>query len=76
MRVEHASQATHELVPPPEPAPAMNILDLEIDIQIGEAGHGLQNGGADGRGRSPINLIAGALLWPGVCYGVGELMRQ
>lgn len=76
MRVEHASQATHELVPPPEPAPAMNILDLEIDIQIGEAGHGLQNGGADGRGRSPINLIAGALLWPGVCYGVGELMRH
>lgn len=76
MRVEHGSQATHEVVPPPEPAPAMNILDLEIDIQIGEADDGVQNDGADAGGRSPINLIAGALLWPGVCYGVGELMRH
>lgn len=75
MRVEHSLQATHEIVPPPEPAPAMNLLDLEIDIQIGEADGGMPNGGADARGRSPINLIAGALLWPGVCYGVGELMR-
>ncbi|KAF2963248.1 hypothetical protein GQX73_g10321 [Xylaria multiplex] len=84
MSVEHGLQATHDVAPPPEPAPAMNILDLEIDIQIGEADDGAlgnnggaqRNRGADGGGRSPINFIAGALLWPGVCYGVGELMRH
>ncbi|KAI0424191.1 hypothetical protein F5Y09DRAFT_347978 [Xylaria sp. FL1042] len=84
MSVEHGSQATHEVAPPPEPAPAMNILDLEIDIQIGEAdddapqnnGDAQRNRIADAGSRSPINFIAGALLWPGVCYGVGELMRH
>ncbi|KAI1421638.1 hypothetical protein F5Y12DRAFT_766820 [Xylaria sp. FL1777] len=83
LSVEHGSQAIHEIAPPPEPAPAMNILDLEIDIQIGEADdHAPQNNGghrnraADAGSRSPINFIAGALLWPGVCYGVGELMRH
>ncbi|KAI1271956.1 hypothetical protein F5Y07DRAFT_392372 [Xylaria sp. FL0933] len=85
MNVELGSQATHEIAPQPEPAPAMNILDLEIDIQIGEAdddgapqGHGdaQRNRFADVGSRSPINFIAGALLWPGVCYGVGELMRH
>jgi hypothetical protein len=72
-----------DVAPPPEPAPAMNILDLEIDIQIGDADDGApeNEGGvqrdriADASGRSPINFIAGALLWPGVCYGAGELMR-
>ncbi|KAI1152356.1 hypothetical protein F4825DRAFT_461897 [Nemania diffusa] len=80
MSVEHGSQTTHDVVPPPpEPAPAMNILDLEIDIQIGEAdddGVAQRNRAADAGSRSPINFIAGALLWPGVCYGVGELMRR
>ncbi|KAI0804010.1 hypothetical protein GGR55DRAFT_682146 [Xylaria sp. FL0064] len=85
MNVEHGSQATHEIAPQPEPAPAMNILDLEIDIQIGEAdddgapqnnGDAQRNRFADVGSRSPINFIAGALLWPGVCYGVGELMRH
>ncbi|KAI1133079.1 hypothetical protein F5Y10DRAFT_260385 [Nemania abortiva] len=82
--VEHGSQATHDVAPPPDPAPAMNILDLEIDIQIGEAdddappndGAAQRNRAADAGSRSPINFIAGALLWPGVCYGVGELMRR
>ncbi|KAI0490040.1 hypothetical protein F4859DRAFT_509616 [Xylaria cf. heliscus] len=85
--VEHGSQAIHDVAPPPEPAPAMNILDLEIDIQIGEAdddddddgrphnGAVHRNRGAD-VGRSPINLITGALLWPGVCYGAGEILRH
>ncbi|RWA04716.1 hypothetical protein EKO27_g10383 [Xylaria grammica] len=84
MSVEHGLQPTHDVAPPPEPAPAMNILDLEIDIQIGEAdddmlrndGGAPRNRGNDGGGRSPINFIAGALLWPGVCYGVGEIMRH
>lgn len=79
MNVELGSEATHEIAPP-EPAPAMNILDLEIDIQIGEADEPENGGGqrnrADMAGRSPINFIAGALLYPGVCYGVGELMRM
>ncbi|KAI1073650.1 hypothetical protein F5B20DRAFT_574648 [Whalleya microplaca] len=25
--------------------------------------------------KSPINFIAGTLLWPGVCFGMGELLR-
>ncbi|KAI0204981.1 hypothetical protein F4808DRAFT_317026 [Astrocystis sublimbata] len=84
MNVEHGSQAIHDVVPLPEPAPAMNILDLEIDIQIGEADDddvNPNNGAvqrmraADAAGRSPINFIAGALLWPGVCYGAGEVLR-
>ncbi|KAI8629078.1 hypothetical protein F5Y19DRAFT_89273 [Xylariaceae sp. FL1651] len=82
--VEQGSQPTQDVAPPPEPAPAMNILDLEIDIQIGEADDNVpannrdaqRNRVADVGGRSPINFIAGALLWPGVCYGMGELMRQ
>ncbi|KAK5634770.1 hypothetical protein RRF57_010483 [Xylaria bambusicola] len=83
LNTDHGAQATHQVAPPPEPAPAMNILDLEIDIQIGEADDdGPQNNGGAPRnrvdvgGRSPINFIAGALLYPGVCYGVGELMRH
>ncbi|KAI1175393.1 hypothetical protein F4777DRAFT_332183 [Nemania sp. FL0916] len=82
--VEHGSEPIHDVAPPPEPAPAMNILDLEIDIQIGEADDGVplndgvaqRNRAADNSGRSPINLVVGALIWPGVCYGVGELMRH
>ncbi|KAI3332444.1 hypothetical protein HD806DRAFT_519178 [Xylariaceae sp. AK1471] len=84
MGVEQGSQTMQHVAPPPEPPPAMNILDLEIDIQIGDADDDVpeNNGGvqrdraADASGRSPINFIAGALLWPGVCYGVGELMRH
>ncbi|KAI0450118.1 hypothetical protein F5B21DRAFT_517648 [Xylaria acuta] len=87
MSVEHGSHEIHDVVPPPEPAPAMNFLDLEIDIQIGEADDddddGQPNNGAvqrnravDAAGRSPINFIAGALLWPGVCYGAGEVLRH
>lgn len=83
--VEHGFQETHNFAPEPEPGPALNILDLEIDIQIGEAdgdGDNVRNGNgqriraADGNGTSPVNFITGALLWPGVCYGVGELMRK
>ncbi|RYC64537.1 hypothetical protein CHU98_g1685 [Xylaria longipes] len=83
---ENGSQAFHDVDPPPEPAPAMNILDLEIDIQIGEAddddgaqpnnGAVQRNRAADAAGQSPINFITGALLWPGVCYGAGEVLRR
>ncbi|KAI1817910.1 hypothetical protein GGS20DRAFT_423060 [Poronia punctata] len=76
----------HDVAPQPEPAvAAMNILDLEIDIQIGEPdddddnnGDGLVDNGGLPRYRTadPINFIAGALLWPGVCYGAGELLRR
>ncbi|KAI0553499.1 hypothetical protein F4679DRAFT_571197 [Xylaria curta] len=85
MNVEHGSQDIHDVAPPPEPAPAMNILDLEIDIAIGEVDEddGQENNGAvqrnraaDAAGRSPINFITGALLWPGVCYGAGEVLRH
>src|SRR5204863_145685 len=62
--VEAGSQAMQDVAPPPEPAPAMNILDLEIDIQIGDADDGApeNEGGvqrdriADASGRSPINF--------------------
>lgn len=82
--VEHGFQEAHDFAPPPEPAPAMNILDLEIDIQIGEVDNddvrnndnGQRIRAADADGRSSVNFITGALLWPGVSYGVGELMRK
>ncbi|KAI1100235.1 hypothetical protein F4804DRAFT_319584 [Jackrogersella minutella] len=59
-----------------------NLLDFEIDIQIGieeeeeEGGDNQINrrNRADG-GRSPVNFLAGALAWPSVCYGMGELLR-
>ncbi|KAI1365598.1 hypothetical protein F5Y08DRAFT_172262 [Xylaria arbuscula] len=73
MNVEPGADAAHEFAPL-EPAPAMNILDLEIDIQIGEPDAQPRNRVAEA-GRSPINFITGALLYPSVCYGVGELMR-
>ncbi|KAI0967078.1 hypothetical protein F4678DRAFT_465885 [Xylaria arbuscula] len=79
---EHGPQPMHDFDPAPDPAPAMNILDLEIDIQIGEADDLQDNNGDPQRNRfdtnrgSPINFIAGALLWPSVCYGAGELMRH
>lgn len=84
MSIEYGAQEFHDVAPPPEPAPAMNILDLEIDIQIGEAhdDDGQLNNGvlprnrvADADGGSAINFITGALLWPGVCYGAGEVLR-
>jgi len=74
-----------DVAPQPEPAAAMNILDLEIDIQIGDAGDADDDAAVAGdnagvpRNRTtadPINFIAGALLWPGVCYGAGELLRR
>ncbi|OTA57670.1 hypothetical protein K449DRAFT_132848 [Hypoxylon sp. EC38] len=61
-----------------------NLLDFEIDIQIGieDEEDDNNNGGANNRrnraldgGRSPVNFLAGALVWPGVCYGMGELLR-
>ncbi|KAI1505239.1 hypothetical protein F5X99DRAFT_275621 [Biscogniauxia marginata] len=69
-------------IPPQEPEGG-NILDFEIDIQIGgeepveagEAGEAQRNRAIDVNGRSPVNFIAGALLWPGVCYGAGEILR-
>ncbi|KAI0904799.1 hypothetical protein F4823DRAFT_567368 [Ustulina deusta] len=85
LSVGYGSQATHEVPPPPEPGLAMNILDLEIGIQIGEDDDddaprnnrdAQRNRAVDVGSRSPQNFIAGALLWPGVCYGVGELMRH
>ncbi|KAI0838847.1 hypothetical protein F5Y06DRAFT_286824 [Hypoxylon sp. FL0890] len=58
-----------------------NLLDFEIDIQLGidddEEDNGpnnRRNRALDG-GRSPVNFLAGALVWPGVCYGMGELLR-
>ncbi|KAI0376284.1 hypothetical protein F5Y04DRAFT_266825 [Hypomontagnella monticulosa] len=62
----------------PEPAvEAGNLLDFEIDIQIGVEED--ENRGNNRRnredGRSPVNLLAGALLWPEICYGMGELLR-
>ncbi|KAI1641210.1 hypothetical protein F4809DRAFT_216220 [Biscogniauxia mediterranea] len=70
---------THE-PPPPEPEEGGNLLDFEIDIQIGAvdqdvAGdvNAVRNRVMDGS--SPLNFITGALLWPGVCYGAGELLR-
>lgn len=67
----------------PEPQEGGNLLDFEIDIQIGmeeeEDGDNEQanrrNRALDG-GRSPVNFLAGALVWPGVCYGMGELLRM
>ncbi|RYO76875.1 hypothetical protein DL766_008104 [Monosporascus sp. MC13-8B] len=45
-----------------------------IDIVIG--GNQLPRAGAaDADAIWPLNFLAGALLWPGLCYGMGELMR-
>lgn len=61
-----------------------NLLDFEIDIQIGieDEEDDNNNNGANNRrnraldgGRSPVNFLAGALVWPGVCHGMGELLR-
>ncbi|KAI1342473.1 hypothetical protein F5Y15DRAFT_412978 [Xylariaceae sp. FL0016] len=59
------------------------IFDLELDIQLGgnddegnAAEEGQPNRNADSASRSPINFITGALLWPGVCYGMGEILRH
>ncbi|KAI0399689.1 hypothetical protein F4802DRAFT_540336 [Xylaria palmicola] len=86
------SQVVPDFDPVPEPAAAMDFLELEIDILIGEEndeppannnnnnnnnnGAGRRNGAVGAAGRSPLNFIAGALLWPGVSYGMGELMRR
>ncbi|KAI1136903.1 hypothetical protein F5Y05DRAFT_90281 [Hypoxylon sp. FL0543] len=70
----------------PEPqAEGMNMFDFEIDIQIGidedDDAHVADNGANNRRnrvldgGKSPVNFLAGALVWPGVCYGMGELLR-
>ncbi|KAI1824214.1 hypothetical protein F4861DRAFT_531093 [Xylaria intraflava] len=86
MTIEQGSQTTHAMAPLPGPAPAQNImgLDIDIDIQVGENDDddepqnngGQRNRAADVGSRSPIDFIAGALLYPGVCYGMGELMRR
>ncbi|RYP79078.1 hypothetical protein DL771_000056 [Monosporascus sp. 5C6A] len=45
-----------------------------IDIVIG--GNQLPRAGAaDADAIWPLNFLAGALLWPGLCYSMGELMR-
>ncbi|KAI0159558.1 hypothetical protein GGR57DRAFT_428740 [Xylariaceae sp. FL1272] len=68
----------------PARAPIVPFLDFDIDIQIDEVddndpaqnGQNRANRAVDASNRSnPINFIAGALVFPGVCYGVGELMR-
>ncbi|KAI8963293.1 hypothetical protein F5Y11DRAFT_319873 [Daldinia sp. FL1419] len=70
----------------PEPAePAIergNLLDLEIDIVLGgddedEVAH-VQQDNRNNRatqGKQLENFLAGALLFPGVCYGMGEILR-
>ncbi|KAI1453472.1 hypothetical protein F4805DRAFT_366544 [Annulohypoxylon moriforme] len=68
---------------PPEQPEGGNLLDFEIDIQIGiEDEEEVENEQVNRRnraldgGRSPVNFLAGALVWPGVCYGMGELLRM
>ncbi|KAI1651509.1 uncharacterized protein F4817DRAFT_356015 [Daldinia loculata] len=59
-----------------------NFLDFEIDIAIAVAdeeeaiGHRPDNrrNGVT-RGRPLENFLAGSLLFPGVCYGMGEILR-
>ncbi|KAI5917450.1 hypothetical protein F4810DRAFT_45759 [Camillea tinctor] len=72
-------QPNFNLNEPPPPEPEENqggILDFEIDIQIGAVDVDMAGDVARGRHMdSPLNFITGALLWPGVCYGAGELLR-
>ncbi|KAI2629397.1 hypothetical protein GGS21DRAFT_526036 [Xylaria nigripes] len=88
MTAEQGSQATHIVTSPPAPTVARNVLEFEIDLQIGGYGNDddddeprnneepQRNRAANVGSQSPIDFIAGALLWPGVCYGMGELMRR
>ncbi|KAI1430920.1 hypothetical protein GGR50DRAFT_690117 [Xylaria sp. CBS 124048] len=86
---EQASQPTQAVAPVPGPPPAQNFMgfNIDIDIQVGEddeedeppnnhGGGPHRNRPADLNARSPIDFIAGALLTPGVCYGMGELIRR
>lgn len=73
------------------PAPvqdALPIADFDDDLGVGldvddaEAGADVRNdvnAGINERhaanGLWTLNFLAGALVWPGVCYGMGELMR-
>ncbi|KAI5865142.1 hypothetical protein GGS23DRAFT_557884 [Durotheca rogersii] len=68
------------MVEAPLPQPGNDAFDLRINIQIGfdDAEEDPQNN-RQVRGLdpviSPINFITGALLYPSVCYGMGELLR-
>ncbi|KAI0000606.1 hypothetical protein F4779DRAFT_604689 [Xylariaceae sp. FL0662B] len=79
--------ATRDQYVAPQPqaeAEGGHLLDFEIDIQLGGGGDGeagdnpaqaRRNRALDAAGKSPINFLAGTLLFPGVCYGMGELLR-
>ncbi|CAJ2512755.1 Uu.00g008740.m01.CDS01 [Anthostomella pinea] len=79
---EHPGVAPADDVQPAAPEDE-NLLDFEIDIQIGggeedapaDAGGQPARRAVDATRQNPVNFIAGALLWPGVSYGMGELMR-
>ncbi|KAH9886800.1 hypothetical protein F4778DRAFT_797660 [Xylariomycetidae sp. FL2044] len=83
----HEDSVARQQFAAPEPNAGADLLDIEIEIALGGdqdlPAEQQQQQGAQARhnrildvgGTSPLNFITGALLFPGVCYGVGELMR-
>ncbi|KAI1371706.1 hypothetical protein F4677DRAFT_434927 [Hypoxylon crocopeplum] len=81
-QLEHGASepapAPDHIEPQAEPG---NLLHFGIDVAIGldDEDEGADNNNrrnrAADRGGSPFNFLAGTLVWPGVCCGMGELLR-
>ncbi|KAI0025414.1 hypothetical protein F4780DRAFT_328899 [Xylariomycetidae sp. FL0641] len=49
--------------------------DVDVDDPAEQRREQQRNRALDSAGTSPFNFLTGALLFPGVCYGAGELLR-
>ncbi|KAI0160964.1 hypothetical protein GGR52DRAFT_562347 [Hypoxylon sp. FL1284] len=81
--VETGSEGRPEAHPEGHIEPPLDDEDRQLadwlNTQIGEEANNV--GVVNPRGRTPdvfgplFNFLAGTLMWPGVCYGAGELLR-
>ncbi|KAI1383071.1 uncharacterized protein F4822DRAFT_422086 [Hypoxylon trugodes] len=87
---QHPPIADNQPEPEEERGGIFGIIDIQLgieeegdddDLAVGNGNAGDNNNQLNRRnralenGRSPINFLAGALMWPGVCYGMGEILR-